>query len=405
MTLTDRQLGTLPPGEYQHKNGLVLRVRQSGARSWALRYSLRGKSRRFTLGKVKIKDTDKGLTLKQAGIAALEVLARVARGEDPQAQKVAARHAPETITVSMLGDEAMAHLKLKPKSRVEYQRLLDVEIRPAFGDLEASALTRREVRVWSEKLAKRAPYVANRAYQVLRRFYSLGVERDLIPASPFVGLKKPSKEKPSERVLSLDELWALLRSLDGMRTSGADVVRLLLLTGVRRQMVLGARADEFELGPDPRWIIPAERTKSGRDHVVPLTRQALQVIRPRLSGTYLFPAGSSNQGVKAKSRTKVWRSQFVGFLQKRMDKLLGKPAPRWTIHNLRHTIRTHMREHLGVSDDVAELILGHKRPGVSGVYNRAELMKERRAALEKLAGWLEQLPDPRKKLLRFKEQA
>jgi integrase len=88
-----------------------------------------------------------------------------------------------------------------------------------------------------------------------------------------------------------------------------------------------------------------------------------------------------------------WSHRFVRELKERTEQILGARMPRWTVHNLRHTIGTHMREDLGVSSEVVSLILGHTPPGarVTRVYNRAELLPERRAALVAWGRWLDRL--------------
>ena len=416
VALTAVEIPTLGRGDHADTNGLVLRVRARGGRSWAVRYSIAGRDVRFTIGKVKIKDTDKGLTLKQARNRALEILGQVAAGRDPQAEKIATRRAPRArvLTVRGLVETALPRLDVRPATRAEYQRLADVEIVPALGTRVASELTRREIRAWAEKKAKNAPYVANRAFALLRRLYSFGVERELLAASPFPYLKAPSREQASERVLSSDELWALRRALDQMPGTGSDVVRLLLLTGVRRAMALGARREEFEDldGLDPRWVIPGGfhgRSKSKRAHVVPLSRAAVRLVLERMAaaaGAELFPAGEARNGRRARSSTKAWRSAYVSWLRKRVDRLLveagAEKAPRWTIHNLRQTIATHMREDLGVDVDVVSLVLGHAVGGgaaVTRVYDRAQLLKARRTALARWADWLEARPAPTPKVV------
>jgi integrase len=246
---------------------------------------------------------------------------------------------------------------------------------------------------------------------VLRRVYSSAVENDLLPATPFVALKRPASEQTSERVLSAGEIRALLHALDAIdddmraryRLDAAslarpytDAVRLLLLTGVRRDMVLGMRRSELEDldGPEPRWTIPggfAGRSKSGRAHLVPLSTQALGVIRSRLEEVALDTLFPPTRVAEAEFMT--WSSRFVGELKKKMESILGTRMPRWTVHNLRHTIGTHLREDLGVSSEVVSLILGHTPPGprVTRVYNRAELLQDRRAALVAWAQWLDRL--------------
>src|SRR5688500_11237462 len=112
-----------------------------------------------------------------------------------------------------------------------------------------------------EKIAKRSAYTANRSFEVLRRVFSWAVEQDVIGASPFVGLKLPAREHKNERVLSTPEVRALWTGLDLVHQHHpdyADATRLLLLTGVRRDMVLGMNRRELEDldGSEPRWVIP-----------------------------------------------------------------------------------------------------------------------------------------------------
>jgi integrase len=196
-----------------------------------------------------------------------------------------------------------------------------------------------------------------------------------------------------------------------LKSQSSDVVRLLLLTGVRLRMVLGMRRDELQdvdevppPGKAPaaaRWIIPGGyggRSKNRRAHVVPLSGPALAVVRRRLEATrgeLLFPNRDS------RTRPGVWLSAYVQRLRERLAdqvnaaraerKEAAVEVPAWTVHQLRHTVRTHLREQLGVRDDVAELIVGHVRRGIQGTYNRSELLEERRAALVAWADWLERV--------------
>ncbi len=418
MKLTATNIGTLGPGEYFDEGQvrkLFLRVRASGARSWAVRYSFRGQGRRYTLGEVKLKPTDEGLTLKAARDAALAVLARVAQGEDPQAQRIAERRAPPPlpeVTVAALAREMLAHLQLRPNTKRVWTRTVDVEIIPTFGELPASKLTKRHIREWTDRIAANTPSMANRAFDVLRRCYSLGIERDIITATPFGGLRRPSVYVPRDRVLSTDELWAVQRALEHWSLKdAADVVRMLLWTGVRREMALGARRSDFEQldGAEPRWAIPGERTKNAADHVVPLPKQAAELVRRRLAASrtgYLFPQRKRGKG-RAAQPYATWTQQQMTSLRKLVAKAMGKAVPDWTLHDLRRAMATHLSEDLHVPDDVIALILGHTPdvgPKVTRkVYQRAKLLKPRRDALQAWADWLERIPDPSKKVLPFKD--
>jgi integrase len=264
---------------------------------------------------------------------------------------------------------------------------------------------------------------------VLRRVYTWAVAEDLLPGTPFAGLQRPALERRSDRVLSVQELRALLVGLDLVQSSYSDAVRLLLLTAARREMVLGARRDELQLeGNEPTWVVPggpAGRSKSGEPHVIPLPPAAVTVLRRRLEaveGDLLFPRARPRRvGQPSKRAEAVWSSRFTSELQAEVGiawaTATGKPVPtkkvkrdgkfveevdrekarrlipRWTLHNIRHTVATHMRERLRVSADVVSLLLSHtpEGPRVTRTYLRAPLLPERRAALKDWQAYLESL--------------
>jgi integrase len=264
---------------------------------------------------------------------------------------------------------------------------------------------------------------------VLRRTYTWGIERDLVTVLPFIGLKKPAPEVRSERVMTAAEIAAALsaldvlaqpRALEGERPKHAsktgpgwpayaDAARLLFLTGVRRDMVLGMRRSELEdlNGTDPRWTIPGGfggRSKSGKAHVVPLSAPAVEIIKRRLaavSGELLFPLrrrGKLPGGERLDSRHMTWSSHFVSELQAQTAELAGAPVPGWTIHGIRHTVATHMREDLKVGREVVSTVLGHTQAGPSAtrIYDRSELLPERRAALIAWAAWLDRIREAKR---------
>ncbi len=404
--------------------GLRFRVSPAGVKTWALLYRPKAGGReRLTLGGYP------GLTLGKARKAARAKLAEVQLGGNPAAALRAARVQvvrDEKTTIRALAPACLEDLTLRPSTRKEWTRLADSEIVKAFGGRQAADLTRAEIREWCESIrdgerswrddgGRAAPYTANRAFELLRRIYSWAVGRDLIPGTPFAGLEKPSEEVESERVLSRDELRAVLLALDhcprtlkaykALWAIYADAARLLLLTCTRRAAVLGMRRSEMEGldGDEPRWVVPggAEgRSKSGRAHVVPLSVQALEVIRRRLAavdGECLFPVNRSKAG---EDRPATWPSGFVADLKAETLKQLradledkSATIEPWKVHGFRHTAATHLREDLAVSWEVVSALLGHTPPGprVSRVYNRAELLPERRAALVAWGAWLDNL--------------
>ncbi len=381
--------------------GLVLRVSPNGVRSWSVLFS-RGHGRagrrtvRVTLGKL-----DR-IPLQQAKEDARKIL------------EAGAAPASSGLTVEALVNRALADLELRPTTRHEWERLAKKELIPGLGARPAAELERGDVRAWLREIGRRSHVTSNRALTVLRRAYSWGIAEELVKTSPCVGLVKLYEEQASERVLNADELRRLLGALARLRDSWpayADATLLLLLTAVREAAVLGLRRDELQSldGREALWILPAERSKSGRTHHVPLSPAAVAVVRRRLAAVdeafgeerkmqHLFPVGGRRAG---EDRPMTWSSNWVEQLRDQMrpvgeDCTPGPFDARWTIHGLRHTAGTHLVEDLGTPLHVASLLLGHTAPGprVTGIYVRAELLPERRAALERWAAWLEQLATP-----------
>jgi len=387
--------------------GLVLRVTARGVRTWVVEYHQvvdgRRRGKRRKLGRLP------ALDLAAAREKARAALFAIARDGAPPPAEV------EVLTVAGLVRRCLADLTLRPTSRAEWERLLEAEIAPtAFGLAAAGLVKRADVKAWARTIATRSGWTANHAFELVRRAYSWGAQEELVDASPCDYLPLPFEGEASARVLSTEELRAVLVAIETTSQPTRDRLKLLLLTMVRLAPVLGMRRDELDGldGPDPRWIIPgglAGRSKNRRAHVVPLVTAAVDLVKARLDffdGELLFPG---EKGVAL-----GWSSATVARFKRRVRLILGawhaargqavdydpddekKERPiarmeRWKVHGIRHTAATHMREDLGITRDVVELLLSHTARGaaVTRVYDRSELLPERRAALVAWAAWLE----------------
>jgi integrase len=226
-----------------------------------------------------------------------------------------------------------------------------------------------------ERVVGDAPVLANRLHSVTRKFFAWCVEQEMIPASPLAGLKAPAQEKSRDRVLSDSELarvWDAAGRL-GDPIYGA-MARLLVLTGQRRGEVAGMEWAELDL-KNRLWSLPGTRTKNDRAHDVPLSRQAMAVIEDlsRISDRHVF----SYDGARP--------INGYGKPKARLDALLPKDMPGWTLHDIRRTVASGMAR-LGVSLPVIEKVLNHisgSFAGVVGIYQRHDFAKEKRAALER----------------------
>jgi integrase len=201
------------------------------------------------------------------------------------------------------------------------------------------------------------------------------VDRDELAASPCERVKSaevhgaPAQRK---RVLTDEEVRRVWASAENTPYPYGPLVRMLMLTGQRRDEIAGARWSEVDL---ERAVleIPAERMKADAGHVVPLTPQAIEILKTLTkfaAGGFLF---SGQTGTKP----------FSGFSKskQRLDRACPGIAP-FTLHDLRRTVRTRLAE-LGVTPFVVELVIGHTQKGVHAVYDLYRYTDEKRAALLK----------------------
>jgi integrase len=188
-----------------------------------------------------------------------------------------------------------------------------------------------------------------------------------------------NKERPRQRALEDHELRAIWRHAGD--DAYGKIVRILLLTGQRRTEIGGLRWDEVTIGEQGGVLtLPDVRSKTGQRHVLPLTREVVDIIEsmPRV-GDYVF--GGAKVGFDNFSRAKV-------ALDARIAEALGGPIAAWHLHDLRRTMRTRMVETLRVQVNVAEAILNHTPPGIHKVYDVGVYTEQKREALEKWAAYL-----------------
>jgi integrase len=243
----------------------------------------------------------------------------------------------------------------------------------------------------------------------LKTLFSWAIERGGygLKASPcdHIRAKRIIGEKVStDRVLSDLELAAFWRATGRIGYPHGPAYRLLLLSALRLNEVAEAAWPEFDL-PNREWVIPAARMKGtnskARPHVVPLTPDMMKIIEnlPRFKrGAFLFSTRFGERpihlGSKAKKRldTRMMRSLRAYARMRGGDPEKVELAP-WVIHDLRRTTRTNLSR-LRVDRDVAEAILAHIKSGVEGVYDRHDLLDEKRAALELWAARLRSIVEP-----------
>jgi integrase len=279
-------------------------------------------------------------------------------------------------------DETLRRLGLRPDA--------DGKLKPTKGgladrwrDRAVSEITAHEVDAIIDHARHKSAYGleprqkgfsesrARATHAALSAFFAWLARRRKVAVSPLANLAPPETPEARDRVLTEAEVKKFWKATDQVAELFGHVLKLLLLTGQRRDEVAEMRW--AELSDDlTTWTIPKERTKNKRSHVVPLAPAARDIIRAvkRTSDVFVFSTTGSTP-VSGWSKVK-----------RRLDSLMGVEP--WRVHDLRRTAVTGMAE-LNISTDVIELTVNHvsgSRGGIAGVYNRSEKIDERRKALE-----------------------
>lgn len=358
--------------------GLRIRVGASGARTFVLRKTVAGRYRNITLGRY-----CERFGLAEARKKARQLISDIELDADPLASLPAPRRrVPVTPTIRSLWPDykaAKSHLrKIK-----EVERVFERHILPAFGERAADKITRGEITRFIDDIARTAPVMARNVLGYLSAFYSWALPRlDELPGNPCRDAGRPPAPKPRERVLSEREIGALWRVLDREKKPFGPAIKLLLLTGQRRNEVFDADRREFDLEAK-LWTIPRERAKNGTTHLVPLSPAAVAIVKD------LLGTEKSDKLLPARGNWDASPSGFSKVMARIRDTLeveLKQDVPHWTLHDLRRTMATGLQR-LGVRLEVTEAALNHlsgSRSGIVGVYQRHNYFDEKRAAL---AAW------------------
>jgi integrase len=168
----------------------------------------------------------------------------------------------------------------KPKTRDwrETKRMLDNEIAARWHRRRLSQINRAHVAEMLDEIIDRgAPIRANRVFAQFRKMCNWAIARGIIERNPCQGLSAPSPETKRDRVLSDNEARLVWQASDASGWPFGPIVKLLLLTGARRDEVAGMRWSELDLH-EKTWTLPATRTKNKRPHQIPLCGDAVAII-------------------------------------------------------------------------------------------------------------------------------
>ena len=312
------------------------------------------------------------LTPDTARAKAKQLLGLVAGGTDPYAQALAGEGFGAAIDRYL----ERRRSSFKPSSFTQIERYLR-DHAALLHRLRLDQIDRRKIAaLLGEIETSSGPVARNRVRSALSAFFNWCVSEGLLDANPVQGTAKANENGSRERVLTQEELRKLWRSLGDDRF--ADTVRLLLLTGQRRNEIGKLQWSEIDLARK-LIVLPPERTKNSRVHELPLSRQAAAIFAR-------LPRRNSTEFLFGKRGFSDWNGG-----KRELDQRL--PIADWHLHDLRRTAATQMAE-LGVQPHIIEAVLNHvsrHKGGVAGIYNRAKYEPEMRSALQRWADHVDKI--------------
>lgn len=388
------KLASLPAGTYGDpaQECLEIRVRKKAtgfSRTWLMRFKFRRKESRITLGH--FPET----SLASARRLVQELREKATQGIDPRKARprrktpppavgtpessTSQQHDPHSIE-GLCSTFMTRHVRPFRKCPEYAQRILNASALKHWKGRDARTITPTEVlEVLDSIVDAGSPVMANRTAALLGQLFRYGIHRRIVVDSPVKLLYRPGgKEKSRERALTDAELKSLL-SVDPMERWDRfhHAITLLLLTGLRRsEMALGSWKEiNF---PDALWIIPGERTKTGKPQAVPLPDWAIQILRALKreaeDSPWLFP--SEEDRMKPAEPKLLTRN--MARAQARFKKKYGIQG--FTLHDLRRTCRTGLAK-LKIQPHIAERVLGHAQERIAGTYDLHDYLDEKRDAL------------------------
>ena len=381
MPLSDVQVRNLKPREKAYvvrdDDGLYLEVVPGGGKYWRLRYWVEGKERKKSLG------IYPAVGLREARRKRDEAKSLIAKGIDiSSSSETFEMIAREWYQTKVLPIRSPRH------SQTVISRLERLVI-PEIGTKSIVELLPSDILSLLRRIESRGVYeTAHRTLQIIGQVcrYAVATARVSVdPTSALRGALIPVRERHHPSITDPEEIGALMRAIDGL--NGGEIVKSALkiaaLTFVRPGELRHAEWSEIDLDT-AEWRIPPEKMKLRRLHIVPLSRQAVDILRElhMVTGTarYAFPSARS------------WQRPMSDATVLAALRRMGYSSDEMTGHGFRSMASTRLNESGLWSRDAIERQLAHaERDGVRAAYNYAEHLEERRRMMQWWADFLDEL--------------
>lgn len=364
--------------------GFGVKITPAGKRVYILQYRLGGAgtaTKRYTIG------AHGPWTPDAAEKEAKRLLALVDRGKDPADDKRQRVREATDLTFSAVADrfEQLELPKRWAKSGGFVKDALRLHLRPKLGKRPLPSISGQEIVALLDDLHGGQAMRRN-VYAVAHRIFRWAQGRGEIDRNPLEGVEAPKPVASRDRVLSDDEMRLVWIASEELGATFGALVRLLLLTGQRRDEVAGLEWQELDRAR-AEWILPGARAKNGREHLVPLSPQAVAEFDaiadgdtwPRKGYVLTTDAGKSRVSGFSKAKRKL-DGEIADLIEDDTP-----PVQAWRFHDLRRSVATGLQR-LRIPSDWIEAVQNRRKAGMAGTYQRYAFADEKREALQTWGG-------------------
>jgi integrase len=392
--LTTKQIDNAKPRDTLYRLfdslGLYVQIDPNGSKLWRLKYYFLGKEKRLAIGRYP------EISLLEAREKRDQARKLLAQNIDPAAVKKEEKHAAlvsAATTFELVAREWHEHQKERwtPAHAQDILHRLEMDIFPQIGKLPISDIRPIQVLHALRHIEKRGAFeMARRSMQYCGQIFRYGVITERVERDPTTDLKgalKPFK-RGHYSALETDDLPEFVETLERndarLYVQTRHAIQLLMMTFVRTSELIGAKWSEFNFETN-EWIIPAERMKMRRPHIVPLSKQVLSILekQKQLTGNWewIFP----NQ---SRPRDHMSNNTILKALER-----LGYKG-RMTGHGFRALAMSTIKEKLGYRHEVVDRQLAHAPANkVDAAYDRAKFLDERRVMMQEWADYLNRVAE------------
>lgn len=386
MALTDLAIRNLKPKDKSYRvadrDGLCLEVSPSGGKLWRWRYTYLNKRQMLALGKYP------AVSLQHARKKSDEARELLESGKNPSREKKLEKlrriHEGEN-TFEHVARRCLSLKKDGQNQKYWKQNLARMEqhVFPKIGGWPISDITIPDVVGVVERIGKRGTIVtARRMKQMIAQVFRYAAQSGLCVHNPAGDLRDilPSKEKKHHASIAPDKLPELMKAIEGRNNDFTKAaMQLMALTFVRTSELIGAKWEEIDWDKE-EWRIPAERMKMKRPHTVPLSRQALVILKDlhQWTGrkTHIFHSPSS-KSMHMSNGAVLMGLRRMGYKN------------RMTGHGFRSLASTILHENNFTSEWIERQLAHEDEDRIRAAYNRAEHLVERRKMMQWWADYLE----------------